>query len=151
MGALRGWGLNLEHTLFHPSAPFGATNKGRYRYLLFVIGYKRQPVVVLLSSQGQCRPSARGDIFWHVLVIRRPSQAPRTALGAPDLAFHFNPLRICGSLSVQEPPIMWHTSHVEIIWFGVCCISQFLPLSLVSSCRSLVRVFALIDISVSSC
>ncbi len=39
--------------------------------------------------------------------------------------------------------------HVDkIIWFRFA-VSQHLPLSLVSSCRSLVRVFALIDISVS--
>ncbi len=132
-------GLNpSKHTLFHPSAPLEPTNKkGGDTVPPFCIGCKRQPVV-LTRSRPKYRPSA-----WRYLLAcpsyrRRPSQAPRTPLwpGWPSAPTQQESAEAYRS----EPPIMCsYFTFVKSVWFG-CCISQFLPLSLVSSCRSLVRI-----------
>ncbi len=96
------------------------------------------------------RPSAWRYLFSHVPRIGggpRKLQNCSVGYGWPSTS---NPLRICRK-PIQNRPSCAHTSHVENhLVFRFCCLT--IPsLSLVSSCRSLVQAFALIDISVSSC
>ncbi len=104
---------------------------------------KRQPVV-LTRSQGQNTGHLRGDIFWLATHRRRPRSAPRTAL-VVWVAFR-QPLKNLRAYQSEPPILIAHTSHVENhLVLGACICNSFARFS----CRSLVRVFALIDISVS--
>ncbi len=91
----------------HPSAPGGSRlTKRAIPCPLFVISYKRQPVVT--QPRPKYRPSA-WRYLWHVLISGpAPPAAPcPELLSWSRVAFRFQPPDLQGSLSVvQDQPIM---------------------------------------------
>ncbi len=106
----------------------------------FCYRYKR-----LASDHCEARPNTghlRG-VFWHVLV----SGGPASSQNCSHPGWPSANLKSAGSLSVQERPSCAHTSHVENHLVFRFAVSNSFPFRSFHINRSLVRYFALIDIS----
>ncbi len=114
----------------------------------FVIGCQTVVCSPLLRLR-QIPGHLRGDIFWHVSSMEAALASSQNCSCPGGLPFQPLSLRIC-SFHNQNRFIMYSyfarrkSSGLDLLYLTIP------SLSLVSSCRSLVRAFALIDISVSS-
>ncbi len=135
-----------RNTVSHPSAVRPTNKRGDTVPPFLLSIYKRQPVV-LTQPKAKIPAICVAISFASLVSGGGPRKLPEL-LSSPSL----QPLKSAGTYRSR-------TAHHVLMYFTLvrkssglgCCISQFLPHSLVSSCRSLlVRVFALIDISVSS-
>ncbi len=126
------------YAVSHPSAPLEPTNKKRAIPYPFVIGYKTA-TGSLLEAKAKIPAICVAISFGIPHYRRRPSQAPRLLVVLGGL--HTSPtLESTGSLSVRTAHHVLILPFVENHLVFRFAVSHSSFLSLVSSCRSLVRV-----------